>query len=101
MRRVGFTPEARTDLHQLEDYVAAQSGSKRAFAYIKRIHGYCMSFAQFPERGTRRNDIRPGLRVIGFERRVTVVFHLTDEWVIIDRVLYGGRDIRAALSEDR
>src|SRR4030088_3019101 len=51
----------------------------------------------FPERGTRRDDLRPGLRVTGFERRVTIAFHVTAEAVIIDRILYGGHDFAPAL----
>ncbi len=45
----------------------------------------------FPERGTRRTDIRPDLRVIGVGRRVGVAFHIGRETVAIDRILYGGR----------
>ncbi len=51
----------------------------------------------FPERGRRRDDIRQGLRVIGFERRVTIAFHVTDDFVIIDLILYGGRDVERNL----
>ncbi len=49
------------------------------------------------ERGTLRDDIRPGLRTVGFERRMTIAFHVESKRVVIDRVLYAGRDIRAAL----
>jgi toxin ParE1/3/4 len=49
-------------------------------------------------RGTRRDDIRPGLRVVGFERRVTIAFHVDDTTVTIDRILYGGREIEDALT---
>jgi toxin ParE1/3/4 len=44
------------------------------------------------ERGRRRDDIRPGLRIIGFERRVTVAFAVEEERVVILRIFYGGRD---------
>jgi hypothetical protein len=33
-----------------------------------------MRFETAGERGMRRNDIRPGLRVVGFERRATMAF---------------------------
>jgi toxin ParE1/3/4 len=54
----------------------------------------------FPERGTRRDDLRPDLRVTGVERRVTIAFHVTAEAVIIDRILYGGRDLAPALDAE-
>ena len=41
-------------------------------AYIERIEAHCRGFADFPERGTRRDDLLPGLRITGFERRVTI-----------------------------
>jgi hypothetical protein len=44
--------------------------------------------------------LRPGLRIIGFERRVTIVFHITKERVIMDRILYGGQDIERRLSDE-
>lgn len=59
-----------------------------------------MGFADFPERGRRRDDLRPGLRIIGFERRVTIAFHISSGAVIIDRILYGGRELETAVGED-
>lgn len=43
-------------------------------------------------RGHHRNDIRPGLRIVGFERRVTIAFCVDESAVTILRVFYGGRD---------
>jgi toxin ParE1/3/4 len=97
--RVVFSPEAATDLVQLYDYIAERSGPVRAIGYIDRIEAYCAGFEASPERGTRRDDLRPGLRIVGFERRVTIAFHTTPDTVIIDRILYGGRDVRRALSQ--
>jgi toxin ParE1/3/4 len=47
----------------------------------------------FPERGRRRDELLPGLRIVGFERRVSIAFHVANRVVTIDRVLYGGRDL--------
>jgi toxin ParE1/3/4 len=94
---VVFAPEARDDLLQLYDYIAAQSGPARARTFSERILSYCLGFETFPERGMRRDDLRPGLRVVGFTRRVTIAFHISGSLVTIDRVLYGGRDLRTAL----
>ena len=47
----------------------------------------------FSDRGIRRDDLRPGLRILGFERRAVITFQLTAEAVTILRILYGGRDI--------
>jgi toxin ParE1/3/4 len=100
-REVVFAPEARDDILELYDYIAAQAGAERARGYVERIVGYCAGFSMFPERGMRRDDLRPGLRVIGFERRVTIAFHVTADKITIDRVLYAGRDLTNALSGGR
>ena len=70
-----------------------------AIAYIRRIREYCEGFADFPERGARRDDIRPGLRIVGFERRVAIAFTFDEERVRIARIFYGGRDYEALLGE--
>lgn len=95
-----FSPEARADLEQLYVYIAERAGAVIALAYIERIESRCLSFAEFPERGIRRDDISPGLRVVGFEGRVSIAFHVDEGRVTFDRILYGGRDLDAALSDD-
>jgi toxin ParE1/3/4 len=89
-REVVFSPEAAADLLALYDYIAAQSGPARAIGYIARLEKYCLGFALLGERGTRRDDIRLGLRIVGFERRVTLAFPVEATRVTFDRVFYGG-----------
>lgn len=38
-----------------------------------------------------RDDLGPGLRVVGFERRVTIVFKIIGDEVTVTRILYAGR----------
>ena len=87
-----FSPEARDDLIKLYLFIAERAGEDRALAYIERLEQYCRGFSTFPERGTARDDLMPGLRIAGFERSVTVAFHLSEGRVTFDRILYGGRD---------
>lgn len=96
---VVFSPEARDDLLNLYAFIADASGAGRAIDYLSRIEAYCRGFSQFPSRGTLRDDLHPGLRVVGFERRVTIAFHVEANRIVIDRVLYGGRDL-SALRDD-
>ena len=58
-----------------------------------------MGLATFPERGRRRDDIQPGLRVIGFERRVAIAFRILKTRVEIVSIAYGGRDFERDLSK--
>jgi toxin ParE1/3/4 len=97
---VVFAPEARDDLRKLYLFIAERSGEDRAMAYVERIEAYCLNFATFPERGIRRDDLLPGLRVIGFERRISLAFHIQETTVTFDRILYGGRDLDSLLGND-
>jgi len=71
---------------------AQKSGPVRAGGYIARIEEACMGLATFPKRGTRRDDIAPGLRTIGFERRVTIAFRVLPDAVEIVTIAYAGQD---------
>jgi toxin ParE1/3/4 len=73
---VEFSPEALADLLDLYDYISIRDGAERAIGYIGRIEDCCRSLASFPERGVRREDLRPGLRVLGFERRAVIAFRI-------------------------
>ena len=83
----------KADLLQIFEYIAGRSGAARALDFTERIVTHCESFAEFPERGPRRDDRRPGLRVTAFARRVSIAFHVTADTVVIDRILYAGRDL--------
>jgi toxin ParE1/3/4 len=88
-----FTPEAETDLLELYDYIAEHGSPDRALGYVEQIERWCDGLGTFPERGIVRDDIRPGLRAISFDKRVSIAFQVTTNRVIVLRILYAGRDI--------
>ena len=49
---VVFAPEAKDDLIQLYIYIAEQSGSDRAMAYVGRIEEFCRGFTTGGQSGT-------------------------------------------------
>lgn len=94
--RVVFAPEAEAELGRLADYIEDRTGSIAvAEGYVLRLVDHCLALAHFPERGTRRDDIRPGLRTMGFERQATIAFAIEEDRVTILRVLYAGRQFGA------
>ncbi len=95
--RVSFRPMAEADLFALYEYIAAEAGHAVASSYIDRIENACIALQTFPERGTRRDDIRAGLRTIGVEGRVTIAFQVKRSDVTILRIFYGGRDYERSL----
>ena len=97
--KVVFSPEAENDLLELYLYIAERTGDAHALVYIERLERYCKGFEEFPERGTSRDDLFPGLRVVGFERRVSIAFHVNADTVTFDRLLYGGRDLESLAGE--
>lgn len=95
-----FTPQASNDLLDLYDYIADRGSPARALHYIERIEKTCLSLQTLPERGTRRDDLRPGIRVMGFERRVLIAFQIDKDTVAILRILYGGRSVELAFPQE-
>lgn len=91
-RRVEFDEAAAADLDGIYDMIADAAGPHMALSYTLRIHRACMRIDLASERGTRRDDIRPELRILGFERRVTIAFVVLPERVTILRIFYGGAD---------
>lgn len=91
-RTVAFAPEARDDLVKLGDWIAERAGAQVALNYIERVMTYCASFETSGERGQRRDDLRPGLRVVGFERRIAIAFTVSSTEVTILRFYYGGQN---------
>lgn len=95
--RVVYSPDALDQLASLRKYIAGESNAKIADRYIDSIIAYCETLSTFPRRGTRRDDLFPGLRTVGFERRATIAFLVGDDVVTIVGVFYGGQDLDAAM----
>lgn len=89
---VVFDIAAESDLADLYDYLLPRAGERDAGTYVNDIIDYCAGFATFPERGTR-SDIRPGLRIVGFQHKATIAFEVKPDRVIILRIFHGGRNV--------
>jgi toxin ParE1/3/4 len=96
-----FNPEARNDLFNLYQFIAERGFPDRAANYIHRLEEFCRTLRTFPQRGTSLDHLRPGLRVVSFERRVSIAFQITADSVVIFRVLCGGRDVENLFSPER
>jgi toxin ParE1/3/4 len=98
--KIQYSPTAAKQLEDLYNYVAQASGPDRANAFVGSIVDYCERLTASPNRGTKRNDLRPGLRIVGFKRRVTIAFSVSDTAVEILSVFYGGRSFESALTDE-
>lgn len=96
---VVFTPEAVAHLEELFLYLAEAASPDVAARYTDAIVRHCETLRTFPRRGALRDDIRPGLRITSYRKRVVVAFYVDVGKVNIVGVFCGGRDYEAILRE--
>ena len=98
---VQITPEAQAQLCKLEVDIARAGSPLTAARYVNAILDYCESLRTTPKRGTRRDDLRPGLRTVGYRRRATILFEVSDATatVSIIGIVYGGQDYETMLRD--
>ncbi|MCL2466668.1 MAG: type II toxin-antitoxin system RelE/ParE family toxin [Micrococcales bacterium] len=96
-RSIIYSPRARRHLRDLYLYLAEVADPVTADKFVTAITDHCAALAEFPLRGRARDDIRPGMRTIGFRRRVLIAFDLSDDEVRVLGVFYGGRDYELLL----
>lgn len=87
-----FTPEAEQQIISLHRYITEQAGLPVADGYIDALLDYLDGFSTFPERGNKRDDIRPGLRVTHFRHRTVIAFAVDGNRVFIVGIFHGGQD---------
>ena len=97
--RVIFTRRAEHHIDTLHAYITERASEDRADSYIGRIVAFCQGLATFPLRGMARDDLLPGLRTTGFERRVTIAFIVAVDAVLIEGIFYGGQDFEAVFQD--
>lgn len=97
---VVFTPEAEEQLAELYGYIAERVSAETALRYTSAIVDYCAAMKDFPHRGTRRDDVRPGLRISHYQMNAVIAFAVDDAamTVTIIGVFYGGRNYALLLA---
>ena len=98
--RVVFAPEAEEQLAALYGHIAAAASPDIAARYTDAIVSYCESLCAFPHRGTLRDDVRSGMRIISYKKRAVIAFDVDAEQVSIIGVFYGGQDYETILQDD-
>lgn len=98
---VGYTPEASAQLEALLWYVATNAGVTLAESFITSIKRYCDSLDLYPERGVRRDDIRPELRITNHRSQTIVAFTVdhAERRVEILGIYHGGQDYESDLRD--
>lgn len=94
---VVFTPEAEAQLVELYGYIAEKASPEIAARFTDGIVTCCESLSTIPNRGARRDDVRPGLRITNYKRRVAIAFDMDNDRVNIIGIFYGGQDYESVL----
>ncbi|HYW16340.1 MAG TPA: type II toxin-antitoxin system RelE/ParE family toxin [Allosphingosinicella sp.] len=90
--RVRFSKPAIADLKRIADWIGDRSDEEVGEAYVRRIEAHCRRLSDFPRRGRMREEFGSGVRSTAFERRATILYRIDGDVVIIDTVLYAGRE---------
>lgn len=85
-----LSPKAAEDLEALGDFIA-KDDPVAAIRFIDRIHERLQAPTAVPESGARRDDIRPGLRMI-LVGRYLILYRMA-EMVEVIRIVHGHRRI--------
>lgn len=99
-RKIVVSVEARAQLERLYDDIATAASPTTALRFTDAILDELRSLEDFPHRGASREDILPGLRTVGFRRRVTIAFVVEPAEVLVVGVFYGGQDFEAVLKDE-
>lgn len=99
-RRVVLSRQAIADISHIGIWLTQEASVAVARRYVGRIKTSLTDLALASERGTVRNEILDGLRVIGILGSATVAFRVSDDTVTILRVLHGGQDWQTALTAE-
>ncbi|MDR0782464.1 MAG: type II toxin-antitoxin system RelE/ParE family toxin [Propionibacteriaceae bacterium] len=95
-----FAQTASEQLEAIQRYIASTASPSIAEQYVDAIVDHCLDLDTFPHRGVQRNDLRPGVRLISYRKRVDIAFVVSDDTlqVTIISVFYGGQDLEAAFA---
>jgi toxin ParE1/3/4 len=94
MPRVRWTDKAEESVLAIGRYVVEQTQSRqRGLDVIAKIEEKCHRYAEFPEGGTSRPDLGPGLRCFPVESLV-VIYRPIEDGVVIILVAHGHQDVR-------
>ena len=90
-RPIVWRPRARADLLRLYDWIAERADPDTAYAYTAAIEAHAAKLATFPDRGTPRDDLVPGLRTTPYRGRTVIGYRVLADSVEILRLVHAGQ----------
>jgi toxin ParE1/3/4 len=96
---VVWRSRARSQLLALYDWIAERADAETAIAYVRAIRTHAAGLETFPDRGTPRNDIGPGIRTTVYRRRTTIAYRVLPTMVEVVALVHGGQLLDHAFDE--
>ena len=100
MGRFRVSNSAYRDLDEIWSYIASDN-PVAADRVIRQLHEAIRWLARFPAAGHRRRDMGERPLLFWVEGRYEIVYRAFDEFIEVDAVLRGRRDVPAVLRERR
>lgn len=91
MRLLKFTQLARQDFQDIGDYIA-RDNQIAAFNFVSRLNERCISLADHPGTGRKRDEIVPSMRS-ATEGDYVIFYRVIDDGIEIMRVIHSKRDL--------
>mgnify|MGYP001324482232 CR=1 FL=1 len=89
-----YHPRVVHDLHRIEVFLTEYDGQRTARCKLHEIADTLEKILQLPFRGSRHDDVAPGLRITVGGKKAVIAYRLREEARIIRiiSVTYGGAD---------
>ncbi len=98
-RRIVWTTRAQDQLNALYDWIADRADPDTAFSYVSAIETHMAERAVFPDRGTPRPDLSPGVRTTPYRRRTVIAYRVLPDRVEVLALVHGGQMLDNAFEE--
>ncbi len=100
--RVEEKPDVLLDYIAITEHIERWTADRDlADRTVDAIRNFIKGFPERPHRGTKRDDLRPGLRIVPFKKRTAIAFEVdkSRRVVTILRVFYGGQNYEAIMRD--
>lgn len=95
---VEYRQSAQDDFADIFRFLVENGASADvALNFVLRIENRYQKIGDAPRGGRPRDDLRPGLRTVPFERSAVVAYVIEQDVVWVTNIFYGGRDFEALL----
>lgn len=98
MKPLFYSAKAREDMRGILLKIA-EDKPHAAVQFVNHLEEHARILERFPEAGTARPDLYPGIRVFSY-RGYAVYYRIHDDRITVERVLAPGIDVRPELFAD-